>query len=295
MIPRTIYIDCGTKNTAWLVAEPDPAREQQDLDITLLYINSDVILTGQLIDRAADKIKTRTKKDGSIVVEDKSRIVSDDDLLRVSEEIVAVARRYGVTRSVMETMGHAFLHGSDGAKMKQAESIKELGKIEVTIRLALRQAGVEVVTVPRYKWAARLRIFLPAKVKGAPTMSKKELLPILDTGFGGTWPAKAGEDERDAGGLALWDALPPLPQAARRAAGAASPRKRTPGPAKPRGPRGDLDKAKQRKRRLALAEERRPAHEAALLAARVAAGCTCGAHRGRHRRTCPLHMAKEAA
>lgn len=344
MTPRTLYIDPGTANTAWLIAEPDPARGRQDLTIPLRCVDHDKIETGTKVDRPPERVTSYIRKsDGVEIVQDKERVVTPADRRRVGDALVEIAKRHGVTRAVVEMMGRVHLHGSPAAQWAQAESARQTGKVEELILDRLEAAGVEVVTVARSKWAARLRVFLPVKVKGAPSMSRKELLPVLDLGFGGTWPSRAGEDERDCGGMALWDALPALVPA--RKAGTGSPRRPKPKPwvvkvgalyladaedaalsdeprdaqrfdeagatlatigiagavacqADPaalrtkRGPRGALDKAKQRKRRLELAAERRPAHEAALSAARVAAGCTCGAHRGRHAATCPKHKGK---
>ncbi len=279
MTPRTLYIDPGTARTAWLVAEPDPEREQQDSALPLRAIDCDKIETGTKVDRPPERVTSYVRADGVTVVQDKERIVTPADRRRVGDALVAIAAAHGVTRAVMELMGRVYLHGSPAAQRAQAESAKQVGKVEELILDRLHAAGVEVVTVARAKWAARLRVLLPVKVVGAPAMTRAQLLPILDVGFGGTWPAKAGEDERDAGGIALHDALPPLIPKRQQRTGAR--RKKTPGEVKPRGKRGELDRRKARE-----------ARSARCLARREAAGCTCGLHTGPHRKGCPRHVSK---
>ncbi len=293
MTPRTLYIDPGTAWTAWLIAErADPMQPDA---LPLRVVAHDVIETGALVPLPPHRVTKRVNAAGVEVVQDKERFVSRSDRVRVGATLAAIAQRHGVTRVVMERVAHTFLRGgSKGGDMKQAESAKQTALVEEKIVDFMEAAGVEVVAVSRATWANRLRMYLGEKVVGAPAMSRAELLPVLMWGYSFQWPRAAEEHRRDCGGMSLWDVLPPLPT--KRAARTGAPRKRAPGDPKPRAPRvrGEIDKAKQKARRLVLREERRPAREAALLAARVADGCNCGAHRGRHKATCPKHVPKAA-
>jgi hypothetical protein len=307
MTPRTIYVDPGTAWTAWVICEP--ARPGEPLPLRV--VAHDKIPTGSLVDLPADKVTTRTRADGSEVTKDKRREVSPADRRRVANLLAGIAAEYCVRRAVVERIGYVFLGGSEGRKRAQAESAKETAKVEELICDRLETAGVTVVPVKRQTWANRLRILLPKKVVGAPSMGRAELLPVLQTGFADAWPSAAGEHERDCGGMALWDALPPL--ASKRAARAATsaargPRAKRERRTTPRGDRvrskmGPIDLAKYRATDSAWRKRLWAKRREEGVAARAAAGCECrkpdatGKVRlgGRHKRECPLSQAKPKA
>jgi hypothetical protein len=302
MIPRTLYIDPGTAWTAWVIAErADPMQADA---LPLRVVDHDKIETGALVPLPPHRVTVRTKADGSEVTQDKERIVSRADRVRVGATLEVIARRHGVTRVVIERVGHTFLRGgSKGGDMKQAESAKQTALVEEKIVDFMEAAGLPVVPVTRATWANRLRMYLGEKVVGAPAMSRAELLPVLMWGYAGAWPRAAEEHRRDCGGMSLWDALPPL-ETRRAARAATAPR----GPRKPRqkrtAPRGDrvrgkmgpLDLAKYRATDRARYERTKGAARAA---AREAAGCNCREpgqpRRGRHKKTCAMHRPKVTA
>jgi hypothetical protein len=116
------------------------------------------------------------------------------------------------------------------------------------------------------------------------------LFEVLVTGWPGAeaWHVDEVEHVRDSTGLALYCVMPP---GARRKARGATPRKRTPGPPKPRGAPGPFDLAKRRAKSATWAQ--RAARKAAARAARKAADCGCKMH-GRHRKDCSKGLASSA-
>lgn len=298
MTPRTIYVDPGCAWTAWVICEPASPTAA----LPLRVVDHGEIETGSLVDLPANKVTTRTKADGSEVVKDKKREVSPEDRRRVAADLTRIAKYHGAARAVVERMGHVFLGGTEQRKMAQAESAKQTAMVEELICDRLIAAGVEVVPITRQTWANRLRIFLPTKEVGAPSMTRAELLPILQVGFGGAFPVGASRDEheRDCGGMALWDALPALvsKRAARAASSAARgprvkrERRTTKRGDRVRGRMGPIDLAKYRATdRARYARKAEP-----VKAARAAAGCSCRepgqSPRGRHKATCVRHKAK---
>jgi hypothetical protein len=301
MTARTLYIDPGTAWTAWVIAErADPMQAEA---LPLRVVAHDTIETGALVPLPPHRVTVRARADGTEVVQDKERVVSRADRVRVGATLAAIAQRHGVTRVVIERVGHTFLRGgSKGGDMKQAESAKQTALVEEKIADFMEAASLPVVAVTRATWANRLRMYLGEKVVGAPAMSRAELLPVLMWGYAGAWPKAAEEHRRDCGGISLWDALPPLEtrRAARAATGKRGPRKPREKRTAPRGDRirgkmGPVDLAKyratDRARYARAAAELSAARRAATAAARIAAGCTCRepgqSTRGRHRYWCP--------
>lgn len=293
MTPRTIYVDPGTAWTAWAICEPASQGEP----LPLRVVDHGEIETGHLVPLPPSKVKTYTRADGSEGRTDKKREVSPEDRQRVAADLVRIAQYHGVKRSVIERIGHVFLGGGDAAKTKQAEGARQTSMVEEIVCVRLADAGIAIVSVARYTWANRLRVFLPQKIVGAPSMTRAELLPILQVGFDGCFPvgASKSEHERDCGGMALWDALPVLEskRAARAASsGARAPRVKREKRSAPRGDRvrgkmGPIDLEKYRATARAYYAR---TEGAARAAARAAAGCDCREagkpRRGRCRVTC---------
>lgn len=277
----------------------------------LSYVFAKALTVGREVERAAPLLitpKDKTAADGSVTKREPyylttTREVTEEDECAVAAEVMGYLIAHGVECVTIEKVSR--VNFSKGATTQgvaaQGTALGQTKGVYTRIAERCMARGIEVRYVLAATWRARLlpmvkaEAVLAARMRGvAPpedTAIKRrgaDLEPTMRMGIHG-WPAggtfKSDEIEHvcDAAGIVLSAMLPA--HVSKRKTRTGSPRKRTPGPRKPRGTRGALDKKKQHERRIALRAERRPAREAA----RAATGCTCGLHRGRHRRECPRH------
>ncbi len=186
------------------------------------------------------------------------RAVTDDKLPAWLHDVTAWLRSLGVARVVLEKVTGVYGHGALVHAAK-ATAIANTQRILGVLVGWLLAESFDVDMVTESTWHA-------AAVPGRRTKRQRvgDLLPALETAYGGTWPTKSNEHVRDAGGIILADIMPK--------------KKKTSGPrSKVKGPHKSHVKAR-----------------AARDAKRAASGCTC---RGRssHAKACPAYVAKVSA
>jgi hypothetical protein len=186
-------------------------------------------------------------------------------IVRVAAEIAKVARHFEATVAVVERALSLYLPGdSNGAAGGAAKGTRILrsGEVGATIALALELAGLVVLRPTAGLWRSRLT--------GKAIKGEARWNAIGEAVRGGFRRWEGREDDahrRDAGGMALWAAIP-LPTAR-------PPKAKRP-PGEPGAPREKRTLARRRSRREDQASRRE---------AREAVGCQCGT---RHKKTCPL-------
>lgn len=284
----------------------------------LSYVFAKALTVGREVERAVPKLitpKPKVAPDGTVTEREPyylttTREVTEEDECAVAAEVMGYLIGHGVECVTIEKVSRVNF-GKGATTQGVAAQGTALGQTKgVYTRIAERcmARGIEVRYVLAATWRARLlpmvkaEAELAARIRGgaapeAATIKRRggDLEPTMRMGIYG-WPAsgtfKPDEIEHiaDAGGIVLAAMMPAT--VSKRKSSAARARKR--GPVAPRGPRGAIDKAKAKARRVERREARRPAHEAAVLAARAEAGCSCGTVRGRHRAGCALHRGAPA-
>lgn len=165
--------------------------------------------------------------------------------------------------------------------MKQTRNLMVADRIATILRITATREGIVVVMVPAMTWRTRLRKLLQAVTpeepigRGDPVRARGIALGHVLRAHIAGWPSTNEGDEhgdgRDAGGIVLWQALPPLEKRVKRAPG--ERRKQT---RKPRAPGEVLP--------ITLANRAKAA------AHREAIGCTCGPRKGKHGKDCPAYV-----
>jgi len=279
---RRIAIDPGSAHLGVVVSEGDAPP------LRLLYRAT--LDVGEM--RPLAKPKTGTRRDGTPWTMTHRRSVTSEHVAMLCLKVLDICREHDVTRGITEHVEHVFLDPEKtiAAHRSQATALSRSSWVAGEIRGTLRAAGIEMAPgVPQA--SARARVV--GRKKGVRGGSSPERIPeAVRRGFV-DWPAEAGEHERDAAVLALYDATP-----------VDAPPPVVPGePAKPRkprvkkapelGPDGEPVKPKRkprppRQRPAWKVTSRLPLQALPLGADRRARGCTCPSVRGRCRRDCPL-------
>lgn len=262
------------RRIVWGAVDPGSARigvaaasgEPGALEVTMVPV---VVPVGRKV--MFDKPVTKISRAGKPYQVDHERIVEDADVDRASTVVIAHLLMAKVTHLAIERVENPYLPQSGG---QIAKHLILADRVATTVRLAALREGIEVVTVQAATWRARIRKMMKAEEPKSQLASESPawargiaLGNALRARIAG-WPPNASDehgDARDAGGILLWQALPPIEGAAKRDPGQPRQRARYEGPS-----RRDI----QRK--------------ADAAAARVASGCTCGPRRGRHGKDCPL-------
>lgn len=206
------------------------------------------------------------RKDGSTKTH--RRVITGAEAARVAALVRALCIEHGVQRAITEQVRDVFLNPADSnaAHRAQASAVNKTSWVLGRIQATLEAAGIEV---PEGVNQASARARVAGRSKGRRGGSSPERIPeACRRGFK-DWPEEAGEHERDAAILCLYDVTParvPAPKAA--PAGPCLPRlpKARTGPKKPSGGWWGA----------CLAAERQTFPR-----------CTCHNRRARHREDCP--------
>lgn len=295
---RCAAIDSGSRWLGLAIADDGPPTHP------LRYICGKAISVGREVARKVPTLvtpKPRTAPDGTVTTPapyylTTTREVTEEDECAVAAEVMSYLIEHEVALVTIEKV--ASVYARKGTTVKgvaaQGTELGRTGRVYTRIAERCMARGIEVRYVLASTWRARLFPLVRAEAElsaratgeappeGATIKRRGDgLVPVLRAGVygwpaGGTFPADEIEHVCDAAGILLSAALPVTES--KRKARSEQPRRRATGP---RAPKGKLDRAKARERRSARYE-----------AARVAAGCTCGLHRGRHRKTCPLHVSR---
>lgn len=274
--PRRIGIDPGSAHLGLVVAEGDAAP--------LRLLHRATLDVGEMRPRAVPISGVR--KDGTTWTQTHRRVVTTEHVALLSLKVLDICREHDVTRAVIEHVEHVFLDPdkSTAAHRSQATALNRSSWVAGDIQGTLRAAGIEVVVVPQ----ATARARAVGRSKGRRGGSSPERIPdAVRRGFV-DWPAEAGEHERDAAVLAIYDVTP-----------ASSPPAVVPGqpapPPKPRAPRTKKDPEQGAdgepvKRKRTPPPAWRAASRLPIVPreSRAERGCTCPTSRGRHGRGCPL-------
>lgn len=296
VLPTTIRaaIDPGSRWIAVTITADDAP------DRPLRYVDARAFEVGRYV--LFDQPQTRLKKlkpiDG-VSVEgpllayevDGERVLTEVEAREAATSIVAYLLSHGVSEVVTEHVKN--LYGTIPAV--GTELLKSSWIYTRVADRLVEQFGIPVRYVLAATWRARLVPLVKqailargGTVEGVLIKGKGAALePVLAeyvAGWpgGATWRDDQVEHVRDSTGLALACALPALPTGKRKAAGAR--RNRQPGPRVKRKATDELRRAKRLRAKAKRA------------AARAATSCSCRAAgaelRGRHARTCPMHVAK---
>jgi hypothetical protein len=187
----------------------------------------------------------------------------------LATSIVGVLLEHHVTKLAIE---HVESVHFDAKSVRSGSSIAthliRTSWLDMLIGDAAQAAGIEVQRVKAATWRARVAGRRKRGGAGA------ELIPAAVAKAIDKWPPGTDDHENDAGGVAIWLAVPPPPPPA-------------PAERRPRAPRtaGKKVNGERPPSYYVRLEESRKKTEAA----RTASGCTCAnRRRGRHRIGCPL-------
>ena len=178
----------------------------------------------------------RLREDGTMMMHDRRREVTDADEHNAASEVMAEIVRYGAERVVCETVKNVFIDGKVSSRGNSAKAtrLKTSGQVLARIKDRCRSLGLEIAEPLLASWRSR--------VVGKASATDAETAPAVTSKYI-DWPedillGREGRDQRDAGGVLLWDVIPAphAARAARVASAKAEPGARVKLPPKPRGP-----------------------------------------------------------
>lgn len=144
------------------------------------------------------------------------RVITGAEAARVAALLRALCVEHGVQRAITEQVRDVFLNPEDShaAHRAQASAVNKTSWVLGRIQATLEAAGIEV---PEGVNQASARARVAGRSKGRRGGSSPERIPeACRRGFV-DWPDEAGEHERDAAILCLYDVTParvPAPKAA---------------------------------------------------------------------------------
>jgi len=239
-----------------------------------------VVEVGRKVEFPVPLVKTNSAGETYTVTHE--RIVTDADIKHAAAVTLAHLRLAEVTHVAIERVENPYPgDGNRGKTMAMMKAGARTDRIANKIGDAAELVGIVVVYVTRQAWTARLRRLIQAVTpgelpgKGDAVRGHGVALGAVLVDHVAGWPIgeEDNPDTRDAGGIVLWQALPPATAWKRPPSAPRTKRTRREGDGGSRQARRDKDQR---------------------AAARVASGCTCGQRSGRHRKDCPMHVAKVA-
>lgn len=190
-----LAVDPGSAYVGVVVAEGDA--------LPLRLLHRETIEAGRVVPLAVPR--TGTRKDGTAWTQTQHRILTGDDVARIAQRCVELARTYNVDRVLTEHVNDVFLKAfPEGSHTSRATAINRATWIEGEIRGELRASGFEVAEGVRMVTArARVRRAKGATAGGIPA--------AIFAGIDG-WPLGSTEHERDAAVLCLYEVTPERPR-----------------------------------------------------------------------------------